>query len=87
MAALGLALAWTGYTLVYFGFCSTRGAGVGLFDLVIPGRTFIIPGGDPFPVPANTGESGFAEPDPATGKGGGAVGGGGSTGGGGGGSW
>lgn len=42
---LALGVGWVGYTLAYFGWCSTRGAGVGLLDLVIPGRTVIIPGG------------------------------------------
>lgn len=42
---LALGVGWLGYTLTYFGFCSLRGAGVGLLDLVIPGRTVVIPGG------------------------------------------
>lgn len=42
-----LAVGWVGYTLVYFGWCSIRGAGVGFLDLVIPGRTFEIPTGGP----------------------------------------
>lgn len=43
MKPAGLVLAWAGYTLIYFGVCSVRGPGVGLFDLVIPGRTVLIP--------------------------------------------
>lgn len=41
---LGLGVFFIGYSLAYFGFCSVRGPGVGLLDLVIPGRTVIIPG-------------------------------------------
>jgi hypothetical protein len=40
---LTLAVGWVGYTLAYFGFCSLKGPGVGLLDLVIPGRTVVIP--------------------------------------------
>jgi hypothetical protein len=36
---LGLVFAFVGYTLVYFGVESVRGPGVGLLDLVVPGRT------------------------------------------------
>lgn len=43
--AVGLALVWVGYTLSYFGVCSIRGPGVGLLDLVIPGRKVVIPAG------------------------------------------
>lgn len=42
---LALAIGWSGYTLVYFGFCSLRGPGVGILDLIVPGRTVIIPAG------------------------------------------
>lgn len=42
---VGLGLVWVGYTLAYFGVCSLRGPGVGLLDLVIPGRTVVIPSG------------------------------------------
>lgn len=42
--ALGLGVFWIGYTLSYFGYCSVRGPGVGLFDLIVPGRTVVIPG-------------------------------------------
>lgn len=42
---IGLAVGWVGYTLAYFGFCSIKGPGVGLLDLVIPGRTVTIPAG------------------------------------------
>lgn len=41
--AVGLGLVWVGYTLSYFGICSLRGPGVGLLDLVIPGRHVVIP--------------------------------------------
>lgn len=43
MSPVGLGLTLVGYTLAYFGFCSLRGPGVGLLDLVIPGRTVTIP--------------------------------------------
>lgn len=42
---LALGVGWIGYTLSYFGWCSLRGAGVGLMDLVVPGRTVVIPAG------------------------------------------
>lgn len=47
--AIGLGVVFTGYWIAYFGFCSLRGPGVGLLDLVIPGRTVVIPtsGGSP----------------------------------------
>lgn len=45
MSPVGLALGWVGYTLMYFGYCSLRGPGVGLFDLIIPGRDVQIPAG------------------------------------------
>lgn len=38
MKPLGLALGFVGYTLIYFGYCSLRGPGVGLVDLIIPAR-------------------------------------------------
>lgn len=44
MKPVGIAVAFVGYTLIYFGWCSTRGPGVGLLDLVIPGRPVVIPG-------------------------------------------
>lgn len=43
MKPVGLAFAFIGYTLVYFGWCSVRGPGVGLLDLVVPGRTVVVP--------------------------------------------
>ena len=43
MKPVGLGLVWLGYTLAYFGYCSLRGPGVGLLDLVIPGRTVVVP--------------------------------------------
>ena len=45
MKPVGLALVWVGYTLAYFGYCSLRGPGVGLLDLVVPGRTVDVGGG------------------------------------------
>lgn len=44
---VGIITGWTAYTLIYFGFCSVRGPGVGLLDLVIPARAagVQIPGG------------------------------------------
>ena len=62
MKPAGLALAWVGYTLAYFGFCSLRGPGVGLLDLVIPGRTVVIPGNSP-----TFGQGPVGKIDPATG--------------------
>jgi hypothetical protein len=38
MKPAGILVAFAGYTLAYFGWCSLRGPGVGLVDLVIPGR-------------------------------------------------
>lgn len=38
MTALGAGVALVGYWLAYFGWESIRGPGVGLFDLIIPGR-------------------------------------------------
>lgn len=40
---LALAVGWSGYLLVYFGVCSVKGPGVGLLDLIVPGRTVVIP--------------------------------------------
>ena len=34
----GIGVLWVGYTLTYFGWESLRGPGVGLLDLVVPGR-------------------------------------------------
>lgn len=44
MKPAGVAFVFAGYTLGYFGWCSLRGPGVGLLDLVIPGRTVVLPG-------------------------------------------
>jgi hypothetical protein len=44
MKPLGLVVVFAGYTLAYFGWCSVRGPGVGLIDLVVPGRPVVIPG-------------------------------------------
>lgn len=38
MLPVGLAITLTGYTLIYFGVSSIRGPGVGLLDLIVPGR-------------------------------------------------
>lgn len=38
MLPIGLAVLLGGYTLTYFGFESLRGPGVGLLDLIVPGR-------------------------------------------------
>jgi hypothetical protein len=35
---LGFAIAWAGYTLMWWGWSSLQGPGVGIMDLVIPGR-------------------------------------------------
>ena len=87
MKPIGLLIAFAGYTLGYFGWCSLRGPGVGLVDLLVPGRPITIPGSKPVNAPAN--ESGFA---PGAGVGGvrtrgGKVRGGTAAGGGGGSSW
>jgi len=37
---LGLLFGFAGYTLIYFGYESIRGPGVGLLDLIVPGRPF-----------------------------------------------
>jgi hypothetical protein len=76
---LGLLVTFAGYTLAYFGWCSLRGPGVGLVDLLVPGRPITIPGGPEQPAS----KSGFA---PGAGVGGGTSPGS-SAGGGGGGSW
>lgn len=44
MKPLGLLVTFAGYTLAYFGWCSLRGEGVGLVDLLVPGRVVVIPG-------------------------------------------
>jgi hypothetical protein len=44
MAPVGVAFAFLGYTLLYFGICSLRGPGVGFLDLLVPGREVVIPG-------------------------------------------
>ena len=38
MLLVGVVAFWAGYTLTYFGWESLRGPGVGLLDLVVPGR-------------------------------------------------
>lgn len=38
MLPVGLAVTLAGYTLIYFGVESLRGPGVGLLDLIVPGR-------------------------------------------------
>lgn len=64
MKPVGLVLAFAGYTLAYFGWCSLRGPGVGLVDLLIPGRDVTIPDSlgkvTPPPVPSALGGSGGA---------------------------
>lgn len=47
--AVGLGLSFVGYWLAYFGYCSIKGPGVGLIDLIVPGRTITIPGGNTNP--------------------------------------
>lgn len=61
--AVGIGLAFGGYTLIYFGYCSIRGPGVGLLDLLIPGRTVTIPTG----TPTNTGGAASAPSKSASG--------------------
>lgn len=39
MKLLGFAIAWAGYTLIWWGWSSIQGPGIGIMDLVIPGRT------------------------------------------------
>lgn len=41
--AVGLGLGFVGYWLAYFGYCSIKGPGVGLIDLIVPGRQVTIP--------------------------------------------
>lgn len=38
MKLLGFAVAWAGYVLMWWGWSSIQGPGVGIMDLVIPGR-------------------------------------------------
>jgi hypothetical protein len=38
MKLLGFAIAWAGYTLIWWGWSSIQGPGVGFMDLVTPGR-------------------------------------------------
>jgi len=38
MKPVGLLVAFAGYTLAYFGYCSIKGPGVGLVDMLVPGR-------------------------------------------------
>lgn len=38
MLLVGAAVLWAGYALTYFGWESLRGPGVGMLDLVVPGR-------------------------------------------------
>lgn len=49
--AFGVGATFLGYWLAYFGYCSLRGPGVGLLDLIIPGRdaTVTIPPAGPTP--------------------------------------
>lgn len=47
--AVGLGVGFIGYWLAYYGYCSLRGPGVGILDLIVPGRDVTIPtsaGGD-----------------------------------------
>ena len=75
----GLVVMFGGYWLAYFGFCSLRGPGVGLLDLIVPGRDVTIPGSDSTTssstggggakLPAGTapkGQSGLPTPAPGT---------------------
>ena len=41
MRPAGIVVAFVGYWLAYFGFESLRGPGVGLLDLLVPGRTVV----------------------------------------------
>jgi hypothetical protein len=52
---VGIAVAFVGYTLAYFGWYSLKGPGVGILDLIIPGRTTIIQGTGTFGV-SSTGQ-------------------------------
>jgi hypothetical protein len=40
MKPVGLLIGFVGYTLMFFGYESIRGPGVGLLDLIVPGRPF-----------------------------------------------
>ena len=39
MAAVGVLVGFAGYWLIYFGVSSLQGPGIGLLDLIVPGRT------------------------------------------------
>lgn len=67
MGAVGLALGWVGYTLAYFGFCSIRGPGVGLLDLIVPGRDVTIPQQGDLGAGVPTGPGGAGQPSGSTG--------------------
>jgi len=56
--AVGLATLFAGYTLAYFGYCSIKGPGVGFLDLLVPGRTVMIP------TSGGSGSSGSGESNP-----------------------
>ena len=60
MKPVGLVLALLGYTLVYFGYESIRGPGVGFLDLIIPGRPFTPYQGNNPNVPYTLGGGGTA---------------------------
>lgn len=49
MKPLGLLIAFGGYTLAWFGWASLKGPGVGLVDLLVPGRQvgWVTPAGTP----------------------------------------
>lgn len=51
--AVGLGTLFLGYWLASFGYYSLRGPGVGLIDLIVPGREITIPssGGTAAPIP------------------------------------
>ena len=36
---IGLAITWVGYSLAWYGWTNLQGPGVGILDLIVPGRT------------------------------------------------
>lgn len=68
MKPVGILIAFAGYTIAYFGWCSLRGPGVGLVDLLVPGRDVQIPDGSS----TGTAKSGAAAKSPGLIKGAGA---------------
>ncbi len=75
MLLVGVGVVWAGYVLTYFGKLSLDGPGVGLLDLMLPGRFKGFPPKSIGSTPAARGESGFGSGGAAGGGGGGGGGG------------